>query len=240
MLIVCPSCAASYSLTEEQLGRGRTLRCAQCRHTWFVSPEAPASDGLLVEAVPPPPVAPVVDQGPSAEEPAPKSRPARPRKERKPRPSALALLKKTPRWQAALAALLVVLGIATLQRRAVVQAAPQSARLFAALGLPVNLRGLALDEVRSQLALESEQSALVVEGEIRNVTHAERTVPALQVSLRNADGREIYSWTAEAPRAALAAGESIPFRTRLVAPPLDGRDVLVRFARDETSAPVAH
>ena len=27
-----------YSLTAEQLGRGRTLRCAQCRHTWFATP----------------------------------------------------------------------------------------------------------------------------------------------------------------------------------------------------------
>lgn len=240
MLIVCPSCAASYSLTDEQLGRGRTLRCAHCRHTWFVSPEPPASSGLLVEDVLPSPVTQAAAQSTPAEEAAPKPRPARARREAKPRPSMLALLKKTPRWQAALAALLVALGVATLQRRAVVQAAPQSARLFAALGLPVNLRGLSLDDVRSQLALESEQSALVVEGEIRNVTHGERAVPALQVSLRNADGREIYSWTAEAPRAALAAGESIPFRTRLVAPPLDGRDVLVRFARDETSAPVAH
>src|SRR5689334_15452110 len=39
MLIVCPSCATTYSLTEAQLGRGRTLRCANCRHTWPAAPE---------------------------------------------------------------------------------------------------------------------------------------------------------------------------------------------------------
>src|SRR5690348_8286952 len=38
MLIVCPSCASSYSLTSEQLGAGRSLRCAKCRHTWHATP----------------------------------------------------------------------------------------------------------------------------------------------------------------------------------------------------------
>lgn len=239
MLIVCPSCATSYSLTEEQLGRGRTLRCAQCRHTWFASPEG-AAEALIPNAD-----LPAGDEGASA--PAPEQAPPPPvrkvaakPKARSSGPSLKQRLKAVRPWQAACAAALLALGLAVAQRKAVVQAAPQTARLFAAIGLPVNLRGITFDEVRSQLLMESEQSALVVEGEIRNVTRGETQVPPLRVSLRNADGREIYSWTTEAPRNMLAAGKSAQFRTRLVAPPLDGRDVLVRFARDETSAAPAH
>jgi predicted Zn finger-like uncharacterized protein len=238
MLIVCPSCATSYSLTEEQLGRGRTLRCAQCRHTWFASPDQPAEAAAAPASMP--------EAGPdgaqvSAKETAGAGKPApAPKRRRTPRMSPIAALRKVPAWQAALAALLVGLGLAVVQRKAVVAAVPQTARLFAAIGLPVNLRGLAFSEVRSQVRAEQDQTVLVVEGEIRNVAGAERSMPAVLVSLRNADGREIYAWTSEAPRAALAAGETAPFQTRLIAPPLDGRDVLVRFARDETRAPAAN
>jgi hypothetical protein len=37
------------------------------------------------------------------------------------------------------------------------------------------------------------------------------------------------SWTARPERATLGAGEALPFRSRLAAPPADGNDVLVRF-----------
>jgi hypothetical protein len=50
--------------------------------------------------------------------------------------------------------------------------------------------------------------------------------------LRGADKRELYVWTAPAPKAMLAANERVAFRTRLAAPPQDASDVMVRFAAD--------
>jgi predicted Zn finger-like uncharacterized protein len=41
MLIVCPSCATSYSVEPASLGpAGRTVRCARCKESWFAGGEA--------------------------------------------------------------------------------------------------------------------------------------------------------------------------------------------------------
>src|SRR5688572_1718916 len=61
MLIVCPSCASEYTIDPAKLGAdGRTLRCAICRDTWFVTPEgqspqASASQEAPTETAPPAP-----------------------------------------------------------------------------------------------------------------------------------------------------------------------------------------
>jgi hypothetical protein len=53
------------------------------------------------------------------------------------------------------------------------------------------------------------------------------------MSLYDPQGREIYSWTVEAPKPKLESGETVAFRAKLVSPPLTSRDVLVRFAGSE-------
>lgn len=262
MLIVCPSCATTYTLTEAQMGQGRTLRCAQCRHTWHASPaDAVDGDGAMA-ALPQPALAataaaddggaaafplavedhaPPGKAGPAHKARSKASRPARHKPaRRKGRPSLLTHLEAARPWQLALVGAAVALIAAILFREPLVRAAPQTARLFAAIGLPVNLRGLALDAVRSEIIADKDQTVLVVEGTIRNLRKAETSVPVLALSLRGPDGGEVYGWTAEAAHTVLAAGESTPFRTRVVTPALDGRDVLVRFARIDDSAPAVH
>jgi predicted Zn finger-like uncharacterized protein len=264
MLIVCPSCATSYSLTEAQLGRGRTLRCANCRHTWHATP-ADALEGAVSAAFAgatphdhsfePQTLAEPVPAGAGDSQdlaagfdaleqapplPAPKSsRKARPARSA-PASTLAARLRSARPWQMALVVAALALVAAAVEREPIVRHVPQTARLFAAVHLPVNLRGLALDEVRSEVIADKDQTILVVEGAIRNLRKGDTTVPPLTLSLRGTDGSELYSWIAESPHVVLAAGESTPFRTRMVAPPLDGRDVLVRFARIDDSAPAAH
>jgi hypothetical protein len=46
----------------------------------------------------------------------------------------------------------------------------------------------------------------------------------------DAAGQEIYHWTAAPQQSRLRAGETAFFRARLAAPPLEGREVRVRFA----------
>ncbi|MBN9061712.1 MAG: hypothetical protein BGP06_20825 [Rhizobiales bacterium 65-9] len=38
MLLVCPSCASSYNIPIEKLGKGRTVRCKRCHSCWYASP----------------------------------------------------------------------------------------------------------------------------------------------------------------------------------------------------------
>jgi hypothetical protein len=136
-----------------------------------------------------------------------------------------------------LAAALLALDATLVVRRAdVVRLMPQTASLFAAVGLPVNVRGLAFTGVTTSRDTHDGTPVLVVEGSIVGSGVAPAAVPPLRFALRDEKGQEIYSWTAPPPRAALGAGETQTFRSRLAAPPAESRDVVVRFVHRRDAA----
>jgi predicted Zn finger-like uncharacterized protein len=129
-----------------------------------------------------------------------------------------------------LIAVLAIALVAIVQGRAtVVRHFPQTGSLFAALGMPVNLRGLVFKDVVSKTEFHEGAMVLVVEGVIANLTPRTLDVPRLRFSLRNAAGHEVYAWTALPTRPQLGSGDGLAFRTRLASPPAEGRDVIVRF-----------
>ena len=125
--------------------------------------------------------------------------------------------------------LLVILAIVLQTRVAMVRNFPQTASLFAAIGLPVNLRGLIFENVKSSGEFLDGVTVMVVQGTIVNLTGKALEVPRLRFALRSASGHEVYAWTALPTRTMLSPGEELPFRSRLASPPPDGRDVIVRF-----------
>jgi hypothetical protein len=125
--------------------------------------------------------------------------------------------------------LLVILAMALQTRVAMVRNFPQTASLFAAIGLPVNLRGLIFENVKSSAEFLDGVTVMVVQGTIVNLTGKALEVPRLRFALRSASGHEVYAWTALPTRTMLSPGEELPFRSRLASPPPDGRDVIVRF-----------
>jgi hypothetical protein len=144
-----------------------------------------------------------------------------------------------PIWRVggAMAAGLALVGLAVVAttviaaRAAIVSIAPATAAIYAGAGLPVNLRGLKIAEVRATVIHESEsQGELVVTGEIANLRDRETVAPNLRLALRGQDGRELYAWTARGPKSRLGAHERVAFRARLAAPPAGVREVLVKFA----------
>ena len=114
-------------------------------------------------------------------------------------------------------------------RRPVVEAAPFMAGLYAAVGLPVNLRGLEISGLSTRLEEQAGGRVLLVEGQVANLTTASVSVPDLTLAVRSADGAVLYSWTAASPRSQLDATDRMTFRTRLVSPPEGARDVHVAF-----------
>ena len=130
----------------------------------------------------------------------------------------------------AVSALAAMLAAGLGWRASVVAAVPETGALYAALGLPVNLRGLELREVRSMVFRENGVELLIVQGDIANVAGRKRIVPPLKFIVRDARGSEIYAWAASADVAALEAGAKATFRRRLASPPGEAADVIVRFA----------
>lgn len=133
-----------------------------------------------------------------------------------------------PLVMALLCALVLVAGIGL--RHTIVAAVPETAVLYQRLGLPVNLRGLELQGIKSMIMQENGVELLIVQGDIANITGKTQSVPPLQFSVRDAKGAEIYSWVASADLKPLDANTKGTFRRRLASPPLNGVDVLVRFA----------
>jgi predicted Zn finger-like uncharacterized protein len=131
--------------------------------------------------------------------------------------------------QSVILALILLDAIVIGWRNDFVRLMPQTASFYARLGMPVNLRGLAFDNLSTSTEQHEGVPILVVEGDIVNETHKIVDVPRLRFAVRNAGRQEIYSWTAVLPRTLLSPGDAAPFRTRLASPPPDAYDVLVRF-----------
>ena len=126
-------------------------------------------------------------------------------------------------------ACLAILAGALQWRVPMVKFFPQTASLYSAIGLPVNLRGLIFEDVKSTSDVQDGVTVLAIEGMIVNLTRHTLEVPRLRLALRNGTGQEVYTWTALPPKTTLGSGNGLPFRVRLASPPPDGRDVIVRF-----------
>jgi hypothetical protein len=115
-------------------------------------------------------------------------------------------------------------------RTEVVRLWPRAATVYAALGLPVNLRGLALANFHTVTLNQGFQHVLGVEGEITNLRAQTTPLPPIRLAIRDAQGHRLYSWVVVAQKPRLAPGEKLQFQARLAAPPAAGRQVTVDFA----------
>ena len=238
---------------------GRSVRCARCRTVWLaraadlmpapVMAEAYAEsgagelsldagpNGLLPQVVPwndtvmvdveaAPPLAPgTPGLGAAGTKPLPPERDWSPMARR----AAARKSRARSRLVAATIVLAALVVGALGSRASIVRAVPDLAGFYAAIGLPVNLRGLEFRSVRTVQETHDGIAVLIIKGEVANVTRAAAEVPRLRLAVNAADGRELYSWTALLPRAVLPGGESVSFRSRLASPPADGTQVMVRF-----------
>jgi predicted Zn finger-like uncharacterized protein len=137
--------------------------------------------------------------------------------------------RRSSRWTA-IVLLLFALNVAVIGgRNEVVRFLPQTASLFAAIGLPVNLRHLTFENVRITRDTQDGITVLMVEGTIVSTSNKPVEVPRLRFAARSPTGQEIYTWTAKPERSLLGPGDRLPFSSRLAAPPANANDVLVRF-----------
>ena len=153
--------------------------------------------------------------------------------------SSLAPFLKSANWAKALPGVLTLptacmaLGavvFALLAWRAdVVRAMPQTAAFFKMIGMGVNLRGLAFEDLKISTETVNNKTVLLIEGAIIDVARRSVEIPRLRFIVRDANGADIYAWNAVLEQPVLNPGERAWFKTRLASPPAEGREIAVRF-----------
>jgi predicted Zn finger-like uncharacterized protein len=191
--------------------------------------EQPAAE-IPIPADAAPPVAPTnPDPTPEAEQAGPGDIESIASRRRRRSTSRRRMPARSGRIPALIFILMVVVAALIGWRGSIVRHAPQMASLYAAIGLPVNLRGLSFADVKVTRDTHDGVPVLMVEGNIVSTASVPVEVPRLRFAMRNEVGGEVYAWTAIPSREVLGPGETLPFRSRLASPPGEGHDVTVRF-----------
>lgn len=228
MIVACPSCATRYDLPPGSGAEdGAVIRCAACGHSWL---EARAVE---IEDVPAPRLGlaePQCDVDDEARRIAEEAIEARRRYHERRR----ARRQRFAGWMALAAASALPVAVAAAVPDRVVAVAPVMVRVYAALGIEVNVRGFDIRNVENQKLIKDGTTVLAIKGDIVNVTRWERKVPSMRFVLSAADGRELYAWTLTSVGARpLGPGEATSFVTRIAAPPDKAENIEIRFARDD-------
>lgn len=114
-------------------------------------------------------------------------------------------------------------------RAEVVRVMPQTAAFFKMVGMGVNLRGLAFEDLKISTETVNNKPVLLIEGAIIDVARRSVEIPRLRFIVRDAGGADIYAWNAVLEQPVLNPGEKAWFKTRLASPPAEGREIAVRF-----------
>jgi predicted Zn finger-like uncharacterized protein len=235
MILTCPECATGYFVDDAQIRPdGRAVRCAACGARWTAVPETPLELSPAAAAAAEP-GAETDTSAPLTADDLPRAFRSRAEEERRLRQAAIT----GAAWAAgALVLAALVLG-AVLFRESVVRAWPQTASVYAALGLPVNPVGLVIEDVRAEPSLQEGHATLAVSGAIRNVEDHPVMAPPLRISLLNRQGKRVAGQIAALANARIPPGETRRFTTAIFDPPFSGEDLQVDFAVGAKGSPVS-
>lgn len=238
VLIQCPMCGASESAEPGVLTGHPTIVCRECGETWPVAPPRTKRRTDLVRQTKAHIESNVVDaerrplitysagvesawaakmEGDYWPEPPPRRR--------------------LPMMVGATAALFFLAAFFG-GREAAVVAMPDLAGLYAAIGLPVHLEGIAIEEVAADRTPTAAGDRVVVRGLVRNVSGKPLSVPSLAAILYDSAMVPARAEGFDPPVHTIAAGEAQPFLLTLDGVPPQASEIAVRFRRPGEKLPL--
>lgn len=263
MILTCPDCATRYMTKPEAIGpNGRTVRCANCSATWFVSseqaveaaaPATPARPDVASAPVPAPADVEPLRRNPRAIK-DPNSRSvsdpvnapddfAAPsaasvmREQTEQKRAGRRLMSVGAMWLVTLALLSAGALSAYVFRQDIVDTHPKSATLYNAFGVQVAKGGLVFGRVITRSAFVEGKPTLIVEGEVHNPGREVRDSRLVQLSLHGPSGQVLTQWQVEMPEATIAKGETLSFATQYPNQPVDAVTLKYVFSGDTVDTP---
>ena len=237
MILECPQCRSRYLVPDGAIGvEGRTVRCANCRHSWFqdgvlpvrpesapvAPPEATVADPLPAVAQPAelPPLSPEVTA--PAVEPDPVIVPTAPPRRNPAR-----------RWTVAAVAagLLMIAGVLII----LWSSAPG---LLAQVGLPIGAAESPLKLVDNPIErrnLTNGSELFAVSGKVLNPSSEAQRVPDIRADLRDGQGRIVFSWTITPQQRTLAPKSAMDFNSAKLDVPAASKRLELSFAGEKAS-----
>lgn len=215
MILTCPNCETQYFADDTTIGEsGRTVKCAACDHSWFVGPEGEVRG----------------DRGPIAGAHEAYRETVRARRRRAAQSAAvMAWLVVGCLFGASLAG-------GVIFRDRVVDAWPQSAATFKAVGLEVNRFGLEFLHTEAERYFDGTTPILEISGEVENVSDRAREAPMVRVLLLDEAGATIGEALAAVTPERIPPGSRARFTTRVENPPFEAFELELQFAPDDGSA----
>ncbi len=226
VVVQCPGCGACESVEASALADRAAIVCRECGETW---PAGGMRHGHLTKpAVKPAPLGPLLtaerrplvtytDAGDTAWK-------AKIEGDRWPEPPRARRLPMT----AAAVASVIFLAAVFAGRPAAVAAIPDLAGLYAAIGLPVNLDRIAIENVEATRAQDFGGSHVTVRATLKNLSDSPRPMPPLVVALGTASA-PLGAFTP--PAKTIDAGKSIAIQVDLGALPESAETVELRLKR---------
>lgn len=239
MILECPECHSRYLVADSAIGAaGRTVRCANCRHSWF-------QPGVTPEPAEPAPAPPPIAKPEPVAEPAPVRKPQpvlAPQPPPVPDPAAGydAFAHEPPfrprrnpakTWTllASIAALIMLAAIGAILYFGTPGVIGRFAPAATA-ATPLRIQMKPID--RRELASGSELFA--VSGKIVNPTDTRQRVPNIQVELRDDHQRIVYGWTITPAQRWLPPRAALDFNSAQLDVPRDAKQLGLSFAGSVT------
>lgn len=247
MIISCSHCQTSYEVDASYFEPdGRKVKCSSCSTVWFQPYKRPEDVIDVEKTSSDSPVAGVKDQleDTTGDQ---EDSPGGDIKSEAQRLVAAAKNIKAQRlrgsrqmvsamigWGSLAATIAVVAGLSIYFRLSIVKALPGSAQLYAQLGMPVNVRGMAFANVVYKRDFENGLPVLAIKGEVVNLTGKKLELPRVRFGLLDATDQELYHWSTRIDKKPIGPYGHVKFVTRLASPPKNAQGLIVRFAKATT------